>query len=51
MSRDFMQEALELARRGLGQTSPNPAAKPFDRPIRVARHVVNQMPSAAPTSG
>ncbi len=34
-----------------GQTSPNPAAKPFDRPIRVASHPVNQGKGAALRTG
>ena len=34
-----------------GQTSLNPQAKPFERPIRVARHVVNQGKGAALRTG
>ena len=34
-----------------GQTSLNPAAKPFDRPIRVLRHQVNQGKGAALRTG
>ena len=34
-----------------GQTSLNPQAKPFDRPIRVARHPVNQGKGAALRTG
>ncbi|MEW5914158.1 MAG: glycosyltransferase family 2 protein [Thermodesulfobacteriota bacterium] len=34
-----------------GQTAPNPRAKPFERPIRVVRHAVNQGKGAALRSG
>ncbi len=40
-----IQAALE------GQTSVHPTAKPFDRPIRVARHQVNQGKGAALRTG
>lgn len=41
----------EIETRLEGQTAPNPQAKPFERPIRVIRHPVNQGKGAALRTG